>query len=60
MNVRTVLLKVVEGSSEGWQVMDFDEFLGLVNLRAWSAKELVVAIVLPPLKSVPMPTALRV
>jgi hypothetical protein len=50
MNVQTVLLKVRDGSREGWQLMDLETFLLLVELGDWSDKELVVGTVLPAVR----------
>lgn len=47
MNGETVLLRVVQGSQEGWKCMALDEFLKRIDLEAWDIKDELVGIVLP-------------
>jgi hypothetical protein len=48
MNGETVLLKVVDGTQEGWKWMAFDEFLQQISIEAWNAQQALVGMVLPP------------
>jgi hypothetical protein len=47
MNGRTVLLRAVQGSREGWVCMSMDEFLKRIDLNAWHTHELLIGVVLP-------------
>ena len=47
MSGDTVLLRVVDGTQEGWRWMAFDEFLRLVSIEAWNAQQALVGMVLP-------------
>jgi hypothetical protein len=42
-----VLLKAVEGTREGWLVMEWDEFLEQMDLDAWNSDQVLIGIVLP-------------
>ena len=44
---QTVLLKVVQGLQEGWQFMPMNEFLDLLDLKAWHVEDELLGIVLP-------------
>jgi hypothetical protein len=47
MSGDTVLLRVVDGTQEGWKWMAFDEFLRQVSIEAWNARQALVGMVLP-------------
>lgn len=48
MNGETVLLRVVDGAWEGWKWMAWDEFLQLISIDSWDARQALVGMVLPP------------
>lgn len=48
MNGETVLLKVVDGTWEGWKWMALDEFLQRISIDSWNARQALVGMVLPP------------
>lgn len=48
MNGETVLLRVVDGSWEGWKWMELSEFLRQVSIETWNERHLLVGMVLPP------------
>lgn len=47
MSREMVLLRAVEGTREGWLVMERDEFLEQMDLNVWKAEQVLVGIVLP-------------
>jgi hypothetical protein len=47
MRREVVLLKAVEGSREGWLVLERDEFLEQMDLDAWNTDQVLFGIVLP-------------
>ncbi len=47
MRRELVLLKAVEGSREGWLVMERDEFIEQMDLEKWDTEQLLIGIVLP-------------
>jgi hypothetical protein len=54
MNEETVLLRVVQGSREGWKCMARDEFLKRIDLEAWDIKDELIGIVLPKSSRTPV------
>jgi hypothetical protein len=48
MNGETVLLRVVDGPSEGWKWMRLSEFLQRVRIESWNEQHALVGMVLPP------------
>jgi hypothetical protein len=54
MKGETVLLRVVDGTWEGWKWMRFDEFLRQVNIGTWKAEQALVGMVLPPARDEPV------
>jgi hypothetical protein len=48
MKGATVLLRVVDGTQEGWKWMAFDEFLRQISIETWSGHQALVGMVLPP------------
>ena len=48
MNGETVLLRVVDGSWEGWKWMQLSEFLQQVRIETWNERQALVGMVLPP------------
>jgi hypothetical protein len=49
MDERSILLRIVEGPREGWQVMALDEFLQRISLDEWDATQSrIVGMILPP------------
>lgn len=51
MNSETVLLRVVQGSQEGWRCMAMDEFLKRIDLAAWDVNDELVGTVLPHMRA---------
>jgi len=51
MNGATVLLRVVDGTLEGWKWMAFDEFLQQISIETWKEHQVLVGMVLPPARS---------
>lgn len=47
MRREVVLLKAVEGTREGWLVMERDEFMEQMDLEKWDAQQLLIGTVLP-------------
>jgi hypothetical protein len=47
MRREVVLLKAVEGTREGWLVMERDEFLEQMDLEAWNTEQVLIGIVVP-------------
>jgi hypothetical protein len=47
MQREVVLLKAVEGTREGWLVMERDEFLEQMDLEAWNTEQVLIGTVLP-------------
>lgn len=47
MRREVVLLKAVEGTREGWLVMERDEFLEQLDLESWSAEQVLIGTLLP-------------
>jgi hypothetical protein len=47
MRREVVLLKAVEGTREGWLVMEREEFLEQINLEAWNADQVLIGTLLP-------------
>jgi hypothetical protein len=47
MRHEVVLVKAVEGTREGWLVMERDEFLERMDLNAWSTEQVLIGTVLP-------------
>jgi hypothetical protein len=54
MKGATVLLKVVDGSWEGWKWMAFEEFLQQISIEAWNSRQALVGMVLPPARRGPV------
>jgi len=54
MNGETVLLKVVEGTREGWKWMAFNDFLQQISIEAWDTRQALVGMVLPPAQRTPV------
>lgn len=52
MTRETVLLRVVDGSWEGWKWMSFEEFLEQISIEAWHSHQALVGMVLPPARAV--------
>ena len=48
MSGETVLLRVVDGTREGWRWMPFDEFLQQISIESWNSQQALVGMVLPP------------
>jgi hypothetical protein len=48
MNGETVLLRVVDGSWEGWKWMKLSEFLQQISIESWNERSALVGMVLPP------------
>ena len=57
MNGETVLLRVVDGTQEGWKWMPFDEFLRQISIAAWNRQQALVGMVLPAPRSARNPAA---
>jgi len=53
MKGETVLLRVVDGTWEGWKWMRFDEFLRQVNIETWKTEQALVGMVLPAARHEP-------
>jgi len=47
MRREVVLLKAVEGTREGWLVMERDEFLEQMDLEAWDTEQVLIGTMLP-------------
>ncbi len=47
MRREVVLLKAVEGTREGWLVLEREEFLEQMNLETWSTDQVLIGTVLP-------------
>lgn len=47
MDGQMVLLRLVEGSREGWRWMALDEFMRLMSLDQWNDNQVLVGMVLP-------------
>jgi hypothetical protein len=50
MNERMILLRAVDGRREGWRCMALEEFLQRLDLRAWRSEQLLVGMVLGPVR----------
>ena len=50
MKGQTVLLRLVDGPREGWQWMEFAEFLRIIRLDEWNSHQFLVGMVLPPVR----------
>ena len=50
MSDQTILLKITDGSREGWRVMALDEFLQRIHLDEWNATRRLVGMILPPVR----------
>jgi len=50
MNEQMVLLRAVDGTWEGWQCMALKEFLQQLDLETLQAGQLLVGMVLPPVR----------
>ena len=50
MNERMILLRAVDGRWEGWRCMALGEFLQRMDLRAWRSEQLLVGMVLGPVR----------
>jgi len=50
MSEQMVLLRAAQGTWEGWRCMARDEFLQRLDLRALQAGQLLVGMVLPPVR----------
>jgi hypothetical protein len=48
MSTDMLLLRAVDGSCEAWRCIALEEFLRRMDLKAWSAQQLLVGMVLPP------------
>lgn len=48
MNGKTVLLRAVDGTQEGWKLMPLDEFLRQISIESWKSHQALVGMVLPP------------
>lgn len=48
MKGETVLLRVVDGTWEGWKWMELGEFLQQISIKAWDKRHALVGMVLPP------------
>jgi hypothetical protein len=42
-----VLLRAVEGTREGWLVLERDEFLERMDLETWNTEQVLVGIMVP-------------
>ncbi len=47
MRSEVVLLRAVEGTREGWLVMERDEFLERMDLKSWNTEHVLIGTVLP-------------
>jgi hypothetical protein len=50
MNERMILLRAVDGRWEGWRCMALGEFLQRMDLRVWRSEQLLVGMVLGPVR----------
>jgi hypothetical protein len=47
MRGEVVLLKAVQGSGEGWLIMERHEFLEQVDLETWETDQVLIGTMLP-------------
>ncbi len=58
MSGETVLLRVVDGTLEGWKWMPFEEFLQQISIETWNEQQALVGMVLPPARPATRPAAI--